>query len=95
MMLWWIRDLTCPFLVEFFRGFCVLFKFLVPFEFTVMETFDQCLADAKSTDVFNFYSVKYARFLSKDNNYEKARDVLRDAIKKDKGQFGCVCISSK
>merc|ERR1719259_659852 len=50
----------------------------------VMETFDQCLADAKSTDVFNFFSVKYARFLSKENNYEKAREILRDAIKKDK-----------
>ena len=50
-----------------------------------METFDQCLADAKSSDAFNFFSVKYARFLSKEKNYEKARDVLRDAIKKDKG----------
>ena len=55
-----------------------------------METFDQCLADAKSTDVFNFFSVKYARFLSKENNYEKARDVLRDAIKKDKGKLSSV-----
>ena len=51
-----------------------------------METFDKCLTDAKSTDVFNFFSVKYARFLSKEGDYEKAREILRDAIKKDKGE---------
>ena len=71
-----------------FQGFEVFSLSTSIFRFfaVVMETFDQCLADAKSVDASNFFSVKYARFLVKEKNFDKARDVLRDAIKNDKGK---------
>ncbi|XP_046847919.1 pre-mRNA-processing factor 39-like isoform X2 [Xenia sp. Carnegie-2017] len=47
--------------------------------------YEQAIAECSDTQLISFYSVKYSRFLTKiTKNYEKAKEVLKAALDKDK-----------